>query len=267
MQKKMPSGIYSVDLAAGGGLPFGSYVVLFGDAGSGMDVFMHTSAFMNAAMKRGVLPSPNAPDVSLPEKIWYLPLAKTKEDVIRDVRISFSEELAEAFIQEVQFREFMEDYYASALAPLLLPEGAAKEEETDIIEIVKEIVNFAEKEAKNSLIIFDSLDDLIRAFPQGEENKLLASLRVIQSRNKTNWNSLILNSLTRGIFPESVEGSILSLADGVFRFESSSSDRAARTFVCEKFAGVTSEDLLDSTFESHLTRSGLEARRVKLMET
>lgn len=52
---KIPSGIRSIDHAASGALPSGSFVVLFGKSGSGKEAFMQTAALMNSAMKEGIL--------------------------------------------------------------------------------------------------------------------------------------------------------------------------------------------------------------------
>lgn len=267
---KLPSGISSIDLASSGGLPKGSFVILFGKTGTGKEAFMQTSAAMNAAMNIGSLPKPKREDVGLPNKILYILLSKTKEDVKRDVEIGYSEDLSEAFEKGVQFSELMSDYYASTLMSLESEEAPIEEnqnEEEEAIEIVRSIIDYLDKEGKNSLVILDSLNDLIRAFPSGEENRLLASLRTIRTHNKQDWNSLIFNRLTSGIFPENVEESILSAANGVFNFQSSSSGSGrTRSMVCEKFDGITSSDLLDSTFEYNITRSGFEARRTDLLE-
>lgn len=230
---------------------------------------MQTSGLMNAAMKTEKLSIPRGDKVMLPEKVWYIIFSKTKEDVLRDVKIRFNEDLAEAFENVVQFKEFMKDYYASTLAPLWgageeLPK--TEEEEADKIEIIRSMIEFLERKGKNSLILIDSLDDLIRAFPSGEENRLLGALRSIQTHNKNNWNSLILNRLTEGVFEGSVEESIFSMADGVFDFKSTTSGgKKRRVLNCRKFTGAAA-DLLDSSFEYQITDSGFEARRVSLLE-
>lgn len=267
---KITVGIDSLDLAALGGLPRGSHVVLFGGPGTHTSEFCYTSAFMNAAMKAGVLPAPEREDVILPEDIMYLVYAKSKEDIVRDVEVSFEDDFFELFSDEVKFKEFMSDYYASSFAPLLETEESSQkesEEKKDVnsIEIIGTTHSFLEKEAGNSLIILDSLDDLIRVLPKGEENRLLAALRSLQTTNKNKWNSLILSRLTKGVFPKEVEESILSLVDGVFDFQESSGG-SKRTLNCRKFTGVTSGDLLDSAFEYNVTSSGLEARKIMTLE-
>ncbi len=267
---KVPTGINSIDLASDGGFPAGSLVILFGDAGSGRGPFGHTAAFMNAAKKKGILDEPTGENVYLPENIFYLLLSKTERDVNREVSVGYSEELSESFKEMVRFKDFMSDYYSSTFASLESGEGDALEEEKEedeAIEIVKSMIEFLDDNGKRSLIIIDSLDDLIRAFPSGEERDLLASLKRISSRNKEDWNSLILIYLTRDLFPEKVEKSIFSLADGVFEFESRESGRSkSRKISCNKFSGITSKDLLDSTFEFSITNSGLEARRTSSLE-
>lgn len=267
-EAKLPTGISSVDLAVAGGLPVGSFVVLFGETGSGREAFVHTSAFVNAAKTRGLLKKPDEDGIYLPENILYILLSKTKEDIIRDVNIGYSEDLAEAFREVVQFKDLMSDYYSSTFASLESSEEVSSEEGEEAIEIVKEMMDYVGKNGKNSLIFVDSLDDLIRAFPSGKEKNLLASLRAVRSENRKSWNSLIFSRLTDGIFPENVENSILSLVDGVFGFESRTSGGSrTRRIICDKFSGVTSEELLDSTFEFDVTDSGLEARRTSLLDT
>lgn len=265
---RIPSGIRSIDHASDGGLPSGSYVILFGKSGSGKEAFMQTAALMNSAMKENMLSFDGGKKVFLPDKIWYLVFAKTKDDVLRDIEISYSDELVEAFKNVTQFKEFMQDYYASTMAPLWEGEESAEEKEgADKIEIIRNMVNFLDKEGKNSLIILDSLDDLIRAFPSGEEDRLLTALRSVQSRNKSNWNSLFLNRLSQGVFPDSVEESIFSLSDGVFEFKTMSSrGRKKRNLSCRKFTGAPSS-LLDSSFEYQVTDSGFEARRTEYLES
>lgn len=274
-QKKVPSeakmrlGITSLDFAVGEGFPTGSHVVLIGGSGSQKAEFCYTAAFTNGAMKRSDLPKPERKDIILPETIWYLSFTKTKDDVMRDIRVSFSDDIFEIFSEEIKFKDFISDYYVSSFAPLWGVEEKVKREEggdtASTLEIIKLTLEFLDKNSRNSLIIIDSLDDLIRAFPKGEENRLLAALREFQRCNKTRWHSLILSHLTKNIFPGEVEESILSLADGVFEFEESE-DSGKRMLYCRKFTGVTSEDLLSSRFECKTTPSGFEARKIKLLE-
>lgn len=262
---KMTLGIDSLDLAALGGLPKGSHAVLFGSSATHSAEFCYTSAIMNAAMMRGDLPPPTSEGVTLPENIWYLVYGKTKEDVLRDVRVGFSEDFSEIFTEEIKFKEFMSDYYASSLAPLWgAEEEEAGEEGAETIEIIRSTQEFLDESGEESLVIIDSLDDLIRVLPSGEENRLVAALRSIQNGNKNRWNSLVLSRLTRGVFPQGVEESILSLVDGVFNFEEGTGGR--RRLSVRKFTGVTSGDLLDSQFEYNVTPSGFEARKVKMLE-
>lgn len=269
---RLPIGISSIDLAAEGGLPKGSFVVLFGKTGTGKDAFMQTSASVNAAMKLGRMSEPKEEDVGLPEEILYILLSRTKEDVRRDIGIGYNDDLVEAFNEKVRFKELMSDYYASTFMSLEsettgAADEAAEVEEEEAIETVRSVIDFLDEEAHNSLVMIDSLNDLIRAFPSGEEDRVLASLRAIRSRNKRDWNSLILNKLTSDIFPENVEESILSDANGVFKFRSSSEGGGrTRTLTCEKFDGVTSPELLDSNFEFQITKSGFEARRTDMLE-
>lgn len=266
---KIPTGISSIDLAVSGGLPAGSLVVLYGKTGSGREAFIHTSAFINAAKKKGILSKSNVKNTYLPENILYVLLSKTKNDVIRDVTVAYSDDLVEAFTEAVEFEDLMSDYYSSTLASLeSSQEETSEEEEEDAIEIVRSMIDLIEENGKKSLIFIDSLDDLIRAFPSGEERNLLSSFRTVRSRNRESWNSLIFSRLSGGIFPENVENSIFSISDGVFKFSSTvSGGSKTRKINCDKFSGVTSNDLLTSTFEFNITNSGLEARKTFLLDT
>lgn len=266
---KIPTGVGSIDLAVSGGLPSGSLVVLFGRTGSGREAFIHTSAFMNAARKKGILNVSDYEDVYLPDNILYILLSKTKNDIIRDVSVAYSDDLVKAFKDMVEFEDLMSDYYTSTLSSLESPDESLSDEEgEEAIEIVRSIIDYLNEKGQNSLIFIDSLDDLIRAFPSGEERDLLTSLRTIRSKNREKWNSLVLTRLSGGIFPENVENSILSLSDGVFNFKSiTSGGSRTRKMSCDKFSGVTSSDLLNSTFEFDVTNSGLEAKRTFLLDT
>lgn len=152
---KLPTGISSLDLSASGGFPAGSFVVLFGKTGSGRESFIHASAFLNAARKKGVLRKPSEENVYLPENILYIPLSKTKKDVIRNVNVAYSDDLAENFKETVKFKDLMSDYYSSALAPIESSESEPSEEESEekAIEIVRSIIEFVDENGINSLII------------------------------------------------------------------------------------------------------------------
>jgi len=260
-EAKIPTGIRSIDLAVSGGLPTGSLSILSGASGSGIDSFFHTTCFMNAAKKEGILKTPQEENTFLPDNIIYILLSKTENDVLRDINVAYSDDLVEAFKEVVQFKDLMSDQYSSSLSSLDSVSESSSEDEQGI-EVVRSIIDYLEENGQNSLIVLDSLDDLIRGFASGSERKLLDSLKTLRSRNRKDWNSLIFARLTEGIFPDSVENSIFSLADGVFEFSSkSSSGSRTRKIVCEKFSGVTSGDLLDSNFEFEVANSGLEARR------
>lgn len=268
-EARIPTGVGSIDLAVSGGLPSGSLVVLFGRTGSGREAFIHTSAFMNAARKKGILNVSDGEDVFLPDNILYVLLSKTKNDIIRDVSVAYSDDLVESFREVVGFEDLMSDYYSSTLSSLESPDEALEDgEEEEAIEIVRSVIDYIDNNGRNSLIFIESLDDLIRAFPSGEERDLLTSLRTIRSKNREDWESLIFTRLSDGIFPENVENSILSLSDGVFKFRSTTSGGSrTRKMNCDKFSGVTSSDLLNSTFEFDVTNSGLEAKRTFLLDT
>ncbi len=267
-EAKIPTGISSIDLAVSGGLPAGSLVALYGKTGSGREAFIHTSAFINAAKKKDILSKSNIENVYLPENILYVLLSKTKNDVIRDVAVAYSNDLVEAFKEEVEFKDLMSDYYSSTLASLESSESETSGEEEDAIEIVRSMIDLIEENGKKSLIFIDSLDDLIRTFPSGEERNLLTSFRTIRTKNRENWKSLIFTRLSGGIFPENVENSIFSISDGVFKFSSTTTGGTrTRQINCDKFSGVTSSDLLTSTFEFDITNSGLEARKTFLLDT
>ncbi len=264
---KIPTGVRSIDLAVSGGLPSGSLVILSGASGSGVDSFFHTACFMNAAKKEGIISDSQEENTFLPENIIYILLSKTKNDILRDINVAYSDDLIDAFKEVVQFKDLMSDQYSSSLSSLDSLSESSSEEGEEGIEVVRSIVDYLEENGQNSLIVLDSLDDLIRGFGSGSEKRLLDSLKTVRSRNRKDWNSLIFVRLTEGIFPESVENSIFSLADGVFKFSSKSSGGSrTREIICEKFSGVTSGDLLDSTFEFEVTNSGLEARRTTSLD-
>lgn len=244
----MPTGVADFDSIIKGGLPAGSVVLLLGDVGAGQLEFCLTSA-----AKIGlVMENPKALDFflghasrqsKLPEKISYITFSKSKQDILQEVALSFNRDYHDSLVKNLQFQDFSEKYFKRTIVPsnwiretkpkkLFSSEG---EERT----LLEDFVAFFDENSNNSIIMVDSLTDLIvnDSVPFPDLISLLKGLK----RMAKNWKCLIYLILTDDILEKKKQQMIIDSVDGVLRFEWSktihSSNRQRYMYV-EKFMPV-----------------------------
>lgn len=176
----MPTGIRSFDSIMGGGIPTGSFLLLLGDVGSGHNEFICTLAANLAYIKANdtFLHSnktsldeikTSAPLGSIiPEKINYLSFVRSKEDVINEMTHTLRADYHEHLNDKIEFHDFSEIYFKGSSVPhswisdetvnslnRLKRVGAEKD-------MMPSLVEYLGMHAQNSVVIIDSLTDLMR---------------------------------------------------------------------------------------------------------
>lgn len=289
LRHKIPTGIKTIDLAIGGGFPSGSLVLLAGRPGLGKLDFWHTIAYRNAAMKEGLIPVPEAPDVLLPEHIWYVSLRNSKEDVLADVKAKYVEDFFKIYSKHVSFADFIPEYFSiersafdtdesafadrtefsftppSVFARVMERASVEGQEPGHLFKLLRKISDFLKTEAKNSIIIFESLNELIRASPR-DERDLLSSLLYLRRENLTKWGSVIYTYMSEGVFPRQLEESMSSTIDNVLTFEGESVQGAGRVMRIRKFKGHPSGMIANTRYEIFPSSYGAEILRVGLID-
>lgn len=238
--KRMPTGIGSFDPVMEGGVPPGSIMLLLGDIGAGSFEFVYTSLINLAMLRRR---DPDNP--ALPSEIRYVTFTKMKEDVRREVALSFDASLAEELDAEyVQFSDLSEQYFDTSSVPgewytsedLITRLKRRSEHKSTLVQLSSVLETVPER----SLIILDSLTDVAVSYSDPADWKELAAyLRGLQRVTKR-WNSTIYLLLTQGIIDRARIQEIADIADSVilFRWEESIAARRQRVMFFEKFRGV-----------------------------
>ena len=270
--KSIPTGISSLDLIIEGGFPSGSFTLLLGEVGAGSTEFAYSSAIMLSLIKEGVISAPSNEDITIPESICYVSITRSEEDVLREVFESFTPEYYEAFKENMVFMDFSEEYFRRS--PFLFTDGTysfnslkglGKEKG-----IVESLVTFLNENAENSLVIIDSLTDLVRMYTDLMKwQDLILFLKGFQKASK-NWNGLTYALLTTDIFEVSKQVEIADCADGVLVFEWGEIGTAQRqrTMYVKKFRGLLPRLEFGNIakFETKITKNtGFEVSNVKMI--
>jgi KaiC/GvpD/RAD55 family RecA-like ATPase len=238
--QRMPTGIGSFDPVMEGGVPPGSVMLLLGDIGAGSFEFVYTSIINLAMLRRR---DPENP--ALPAEIRYITFTKMKEDVRREIGLSFDSELAsELDTGYVRFDDLSEQYFDASSVP---NEWYTSEDlitrlkrRSDHQSTLAQLSTVLESAPERSLIVIDSLTELAVSYSDPARWwELAAYLRGLQRISKR-WNSTIYLLLTQGIISRARVQEIADIADSVilFRWEESIAARRQRVMFFEKFRGV-----------------------------
>jgi|YelNatPaOPRAMG01_1025707.scaffolds.fasta_scaffold03254_2 KaiC/GvpD/RAD55 family RecA-like ATPase len=245
---RMPTGVADFDSILNGGLPAGSVVLLLGDVGAGQLEFCLTSA-----AKIGlVLENPKslefflghaAKHSKLPEKLSYITFSKSKQDILQEVALSFNRDYHDSLVKRLEFKDFSEKYFMRTIVP---PHWVQESKPNKLFSsgesdrsLLEDFVAFFDENSNNSMIIVDSLTDLImtESVPFSD---LIAVLKGLKRMAK-NWKCLIYLILTDDILDKRKQQMIIDSVDGVLRFEWSKSVHSSnrqRYMYVEKFMPV-----------------------------
>jgi len=271
---RIPTGIDSLDYILQGGLPTGSLVLLLGDLGAGDFEFAITSSvsLLNDKEKRNIT-------VTLPVKVIYISITRSEDDMMKEIAFSFPEfyELLQKNIEEKRFeiKDFSDSFFAGSLIPAtwVSSSGASpsieslkwNEEKRNLMEA---LIGYLDKNAKDSLIIIDSLTALAQyCLEKIDWSDMIIFLRGLQRASK-NWDGLIYAILNKGIFENSEQEGIMECMDGVFVFDWEKLGHAQRNRIMylKKFRGllpgVEQENIVN--FETQISpQKGFEVSNIK----
>jgi KaiC/GvpD/RAD55 family RecA-like ATPase len=268
----IPTGVPSFDPMIKGGIPMGSFVLLLSEVGAGGSEFMYTSLLTLAQMKKEQ--TALKPDYHLPEKLIYISFTKVKENVLQSVSTLKISDIAS--VEEMMtFVDLSGDYFASTLVPrhwtttstmTLDSLKTAQKNKT----LFDSLIDTLEMYGPNSLIIIDSLTDLMRGPSTSENirwNDLVSLLKGIERMSK-HWNSTIYALLTAHIFEPSMEEEVADCVDGVlvFNWQVTGNNQRQRMMYIKKFRGLMPylEDDNVVRFETRVSASqGFEVSNIR----
>lgn len=249
---RIPTGVGDFDSVAGG-IPVGSVVLLVGEAGAGHQEFALTSAthlmfsydadrlhrFYIGAMRENFV---------YPAGVAYVSLTRSREQVVREVEISFEPTHSRSFVRHLTFHDLSPVYFSDTV----VPRGWAKGSEGLLASlegdgppppptggILEAIVAAVEADGNGNAVILDSLTDLLVRRSTDPE-AVLALVKGLRRRAKE-WGGVVYLLLSRGVAPAATEQALADSVDGVLSFSWTGNPlRSARqrTMLIEKFMPV-----------------------------
>ncbi|MGC8585440.1 MAG: RAD55 family ATPase [Thermoplasmata archaeon] len=240
---KIPTAVPAFDSIIKGGMPSGSVVLLLGEPGSGHYEFAITSATKTslareAPDRRKLILSEIDESTYLPNNVLYISTTKSEREIRRNITLSIDEDMQNYILKNLKVKDLSKIYFKKTVVPSNWIKSASifDYSEKDIIE---EIINILGSNGEDSIIIIDSLTDLLTNININVQT-LIDMLKGLVRVSK-NWKSIIYLILTEGIVDQRIEREIMDIVDGVliFRWYSSekSSSRYTYMFV-PKFIGV-----------------------------
>jgi KaiC/GvpD/RAD55 family RecA-like ATPase len=223
---RVPTGVPDFDYLTGG-LPAGSVVLLFGEAGAGHQEFALTSAvhlmlrFDDPRLHQFYLGSAKGPFL-YPEGVVYLSTSRSEEQVLAEIRAAFEGTYPSVLSRHLKFHDLSPEYFADTVVPLewasiaspLLAGAPAKPRTND--GPVHAIADAADLDGGRNLVILDSLTDLL-VRPGAQAGDLITLLKGLRRRAKE-WNGVVYLLLSQGVAPAAVEQAVIDSVDCVLQF-------------------------------------------------
>jgi len=221
---RIPTGVADFDSIIQGGMPVGSVVLLLGDVGGGGLEFALTSAAKIGIVKefpdtRNFMLGDAGKDGILPDKMCYITFSRSKDDLLREIKMSFNRDFHESLSTNLLFKDFSKDYFIHTVVPTtwLDSDQAALFSDKTKDGLLESLVDFLDQNAPKSMVIVDSLTDLVVSESVDFQN-LVALLKGIQRMAKK-WASVFYLILTDEILDRKRQQMLIDSVDGVLRFE------------------------------------------------
>jgi KaiC/GvpD/RAD55 family RecA-like ATPase len=243
---RIPTGVADFDSIIQGGMPIGSVVLLLGDVGGGGLEFALTSAAKIGIVKefpdtRNFMLGDAGKGGVLPEKMCYVTFSRSKDDLLNEVRMSFNKDFYESLSGGLLFKDFSKDYFTHTVVPTSWVgsdhAGLFSGENKD--GILESLVDFLDQNAPKSMVIIDSLTDLVVS-ESVDFQDLVALIKGIQRMAKK-WGSIFYLVLTDEILDRKRQQMLIDSVDGVLKFEWAKfhhTSKRQRYLYVEKFMSV-----------------------------
>jgi len=243
---RVPTGVADFDSIIQGGMPLGSVVLLLGDVGGGGLEFALTSAAKIGIVKefpdtRNFMLGDAGKKGILPEKMCYVTFSRSKDDVLREVKMSFNRDFHESLTTSLLFKDFSKDYFMHTVVPTSWvgsdQSGLFSDKKQD--GLLESLVDFLDANAPKSMVIIDSLTDLVVSESVNFQD-LVSLLKGIQRMSKK-WGSVFYLILTDEILDRKRQQMIIDSVDGVLKFEWAKfhhTSKRQRYLYVEKFMSV-----------------------------
>lgn len=273
---RVPFGISRLDRMIGGGAPEGSVVLLAGEVGAGAREFVHTSAVMNGLASADeslfeLYYGDRHPSTRFPSEIHVLSFTAGESPLVEEMTYTLDPQLVETGVDPIRFRDLSAEYFQLSPVPTEWYSEQTRSINTlgdqhDTEDVLTALGDYLNDHADDSLVVVDSVTDLISAAGKGmrwtDITLLLKGLKKASHR----WGGMILLLVTLDTLTDVELGRLMDATDGtlLFEWESGGSERD-RTMVVKQFRGVLSrledEDIVQ--FETDITDAGFDISDVR----
>lgn len=273
---RLPFGVARLDSVLGGGSPPGNSILVAGESGAGGREFAYTSAAMNALatadpemfdLYYGELED----DAESPDEVHYLSFSTGGDYIERELRYVMSDEIVDAAIDNIQFRDLSAEYFQLSSIPREWYMGEASslkdlsgDENRD--EVLGALGEYLSEHASGNLVVIDSLTELVDAAGGEIEWDDIAMLTRGLGKAAHSWGCLLLAIVNIDTITDIEYGQLMDASGGTLEFtwESGGSQRA-RTMVVKEFRGVLSQLEAENIvqFETEIHDGGLDISDVR----
>ena len=268
--KKMPTGISSLDPILDGGVPPGSVILFLGDLGAGSYEFVYSSMInLLDAKNRDELK-----DKASPKELRYITFTRLKDDVRQEIVNSLHVDNVSQLVDSILFDDLSELYFDRSVVPDewyshsdIITRMQKRSGHENVFVQLSNVINTAQPQ---SLIIMDSITDIAtQSFNSNSWSNLTGFLRGLQRVSKQRGLTCYM-LLTQGILNSVQEKELSDIADAVmlFKWEESTGSRRQRVMYFEKFRGVMShleeQDLVKFAVRISTT-SGFEVSNIRMI--
>lgn len=249
-QSRVPTYVTSLDKVMGGGLVFGSTVLVLSELGAGGKEFLQTSMvnYYQSMLGRARPDDNTFP----PERIYYVSQKHSSENLYQQLAMQFdymdfSDFKEEAFQRYVKHIDLGEIFFARTTVPHTWYTNKSVAEyfmnvpESDEFAGFSELASMVDQTPPNSMIMIDSITPYLPYFTDDVDWKSFVSLMYGLSRAAKQKRLTYILLLTQGILPRNREIEISNALDAVFRLQWQKSDIAMtrqRQMYIEKYDGV-----------------------------
>lgn len=288
---KMPTGIKTFDININDGFPAGSVILLLEDIGAGAREFIYTSIFNISKLKLDSHTEfmkrykSNDDEITtvpiLPGKICYMSISRSLEDILKENAYAFRKDYHSS-LQGVVFKDFSDIYFRHSIVhdlsqDIWVDHKKENKKESNVSDtdssssnsgkkILEEISIFLGKNAKDNIVVLDSLTDLM-LYEDMNKNDIIMFLKGLVRASKV-WNGIIYVILGANILDNKMQEIIKDNVDGVLIFEwyDKGSDKMRRNLYMSKFKGLIPrlEQNKIAKFETKVTYdNGFEVSNVR----
>ncbi|MGD9963623.1 MAG: recombinase RecA, partial [Thermoplasmata archaeon] len=158
-----------------------------------------------------------------------------------EVKLSFNRDFSDSLVSNLMFKDFSKNYFMRTVVPSSWTdsdEGALFSDKKED-GLMESLVNFLDANAPGSLVIMDSLTDLIVSDTVKFED-VVSLMKGIQRMAKK-WGAVFYVILTDGILDNRKQQMIIDSVDGVLKFEWAKfhhTSKRQRYLYVEKFMSV-----------------------------